>query len=73
MLLARARATVRQHGLVGIVAKRRSSTYRPGDRSGDWVKLRANRGQDLVVGGYVPSSSTFDSILVGYFQGRDLT
>jgi bifunctional non-homologous end joining protein LigD len=33
-------ATVRQHGLEGIVAKRRSSTYRPGDRSGDWVKMR---------------------------------
>jgi len=66
-------ATVRQHGLEGIVAKRRSSTYRPGDRSGDWVKMRANRGQELVIGGYVPSSSTFDSILVGYYQGRDLT
>jgi ATP-dependent DNA ligase len=66
-------ATVRQHGLEGIVAKRRTSTYRSGDRSGDWVKLRANRGQELVIGGYLPSSSTFDSILVGYYQGRDLT
>jgi len=65
-------ATVRQHGLEGIVAKRRTSTYRPGDRSGDWLKLRANKGQELVIGGYVPSSSTFDSILVGYYQGRDL-
>jgi DNA ligase D-like protein (predicted ligase) len=65
-------ATVRKHGLEGIVAKRRSSTYRPGDRSGDWVKLRANRGQELVIGGYVPGSSTFDSILVGYYDGRDL-
>ena len=51
-------ATVRQHGLEGVVAKRRSSTYRPGDRSGDWVKMRANRGQELVIGGYVPSSNT---------------
>src|SRR5580658_10127002 len=65
-------ATIRQHGLEGIVAKRRSSTYRPGDRSGDWVKLRANKGQELVIGGYVPSSSTFDSILVGYYEGRNL-
>jgi DNA ligase D-like protein (predicted ligase) len=66
-------ATVRKHGLEGIVAKRRTSTYRPGDRSGDWVKLRANRGQGFVIGGYMPSSSTFDSILVGYYQGHDLT
>jgi bifunctional non-homologous end joining protein LigD len=65
-------ATVRQHGLEGIVAKRRNSTYRPGDRSGDWVKLRANRGQEFVIGGFVPSSNTFDSILVGYYQGSDL-
>ncbi len=65
-------ATVRQHGLEGIVAKRRNSTYRAGDRSGDWVKLRTNKGQELVIGGYVPSSNTFDSMLVGYYQGRDL-
>jgi bifunctional non-homologous end joining protein LigD len=25
-----------------------------------------------VIGGYVPSSSTFDSLLVGYFERRDL-
>ena len=66
-------ATVRQHGLEGVVAKRRNSTYRPGDRSGDWVKMRANRGQEFVIGGYVPSSTTFDSIIVGYYEGADLT
>jgi bifunctional non-homologous end joining protein LigD len=66
-------ATVRQHGLEGVIAKRRNSTHRPGDRTGDWVKLRANRGQELVIGGYVPSSTTFDSILVGYYEGADLT
>jgi DNA ligase D-like protein (predicted ligase) len=65
-------ATVRQHGLEGVVAKRRSSSYRSGDRSGDWVKLRANRGQELVIGGYVPSADTFDSILVGYYDGNAL-
>jgi len=63
---------VRQNGLEGVVAKRRSSSYRSGDRSGDWVKVRANRGQELVIGGYVPSSSTFDSILVGFYNGHDL-
>jgi len=66
-------ATVRQHALEGIVAKRRNSTYRPGDRSGDWVKLRANRCQEFVIGGYVPSGTSFDSILVGYFEGSELT
>jgi DNA ligase D-like protein (predicted ligase) len=63
---------VRENGLEGIVAKRAGSVYRSG-RSGDWLKWRANRGQEVViVGGYVPASNTFDSLLVGYYEGRDL-
>lgn len=54
------------------MAKRRDSSYKPGDRSGAWVKVRANRSQELVIGGYIPGSTTFDSILVGYYEGRDL-
>jgi ATP-dependent DNA ligase len=65
-------AAIRSNGLEGVVAKRSDSAYKPGDRSGAWIKVRANRGQEFVIGGYVPSSSTFDSILVGYYQGRDL-
>lgn len=65
-------AAVRSNGLEGVVAKRRDSSYKPGDRSGAWVKVRANRGQELVIGGYIPGSTTFDSILVGYYEGRDL-
>ena len=53
------------------MAKRRNSTYRPGDCSGDWVKFRANRRQELVIGGYMPASNTFDSIIVGYYEGRN--
>jgi bifunctional non-homologous end joining protein LigD len=55
-------AAVRSNGLEGVVAKRRDSSYKPGDRSGAWVKVRANRGQELVIGGYIPGSTTFDSI-----------
>jgi hypothetical protein len=36
------------------------------------VKVRANRGQELVIGGYIPGSTTFDSLLVGYYEGSDL-
>jgi bifunctional non-homologous end joining protein LigD len=62
---------VRENGLEGIVAKRAGSTYRSG-RSGDWVKWRANRGQEFVIGGYIPASSAFDSFLIGYYEGRYL-
>lgn len=63
---------VRKHQLEGIVAKRAGSPYRSGERCGDWVKWRANRGQEFVIGGYIPNSDALDSLLVGYYEGRDL-
>jgi len=65
-------AVVREQGLEGVVAKLRDSPYEPGRRSGAWVKMRVNRRQDFIVGGYVPRGHNFDSILVGYFEGCDL-
>jgi bifunctional non-homologous end joining protein LigD len=49
---------VRKHQLEGIVAKRVGSLYRSGERSSDWVKWRANRGQEFVAGGYIPGGCT---------------
>ena len=63
---------VRKHQLEGIVAKRGGSPYCFGERSSDWVKWRANRGQEFVIGGYIPNGDTLDSLLVGYYEGRDL-
>jgi ATP-dependent DNA ligase len=63
---------VRAQGLEGVIAKRRGSLYEAGRRSGAWVKLRINRGQELVVGGYVPSAKNFDSLIVGYYDGDSL-
>ena len=56
---------VREQGLEGIVAKRLDSPYEPRRRSGAWVKMRVNKGQELVIGGYIPGGETFDAILVG--------
>ncbi len=60
---------VREHQLEGIVAKRAGSRYRSGGRCADRVKWRANRGQELVIGGYIPNGDIIDS-LVGYYEGR---
>jgi ATP-dependent DNA ligase len=38
--------SVKAHGLEGLVAKRRDSRYEPGQRSGAWLKMRVNRGQE---------------------------
>jgi len=65
-------AAVKEQGLEGVIAKRRDSVYEAGRRSGAWVKMRVNKGQELVIGGYVPNGASFDSIIVGYYNGGDL-
>jgi bifunctional non-homologous end joining protein LigD len=62
----------REQGLEGIVAKKANSIYEPGARSGSWVKFKVNQGQELVIGGYLPGSQYFDSLLVGYYEGDRL-
>jgi ATP-dependent DNA ligase len=61
----------KEFGFEGIVAKRKDSLYEPGKRSGVWVKYRVNRGQEFVIGGYVPSDP-FESLIVGYYEGDKL-
>lgn len=39
-------------GLEGLIAKRRDSTYLPGRRSKDWVKVKHQRMQEVVIGGW---------------------
>lgn len=63
---------VREHGLEGIVAKRVDSVYQPGLRTGIWCKQRLNRGQEFVIGGYVPSHLGVDSLVVGFYRGEEL-
>jgi bifunctional non-homologous end joining protein LigD len=63
---------VRAQHLEGIVGKRKDSLYQPGKRTGAWIKFRVNCGQEPVIGGYVPGTHGLDSIIVGYYRGRDL-
>jgi DNA ligase D-like protein (predicted ligase) len=63
---------VRLHGLEGIIAKRSDSVYQPGLRTGAWSKYRINLGQEFVIGGYVPGMHGFDSLVIGFYQGKDL-
>jgi len=63
---------VRELHLEGVVAKRRNSRYEPGKRSRSWVKGKFNRRQEFVVGGFKPLAGGFESLLVGYYEGRKL-
>jgi bifunctional non-homologous end joining protein LigD len=65
-------AAVQSLGLEGIVAKRRASVYTPGERNTAWVKLKLDKQQELVVGGYRPGTNGVDALLVGYYEGKTL-
>lgn len=56
----------------GLVAKRRNSRYESGLRTGAWMKMRVNRGQELVIGGYTIGTKAFDALIIGYYDGDRL-
>jgi DNA ligase D-like protein (predicted ligase) len=64
--------SVKAHGFEGLVAKRRTSVYEAGLRTGAWMKMRVNRGQEFVIGGYTRGTKTFDALIFGYYEGDRL-
>ncbi len=56
-------------GMEGVVAKRRSSPYRPGRRSRDWVKVKHIRTQEVVIGGFTEGKGSrradFGALVLG--------
>jgi len=63
---------VQRLGLEGVIAKRRDSRYTSGDRNTAWLKLKLDRQQEFVVGGYRPGPNGLDALLVGYYEGSEL-
>ena len=64
--------SVKAHGFEGLVAKRCDSPYQPGLRTGAWMKMRVNRGQEFVIGGYTRGTKTFDALVVGIYESGRL-
>jgi len=60
--------SVKAQGLEGLVAKRGDSRYEAGQRSGIWLKMRVNQGQEFVIGGYTPTVKNFDALIFGYYE-----
>ena len=61
----------RRHGWEGIMAKRADAPYRPGARTRDWLKLKIERRQEFVVGGWTEprnSREHFGALLLGYYN-----
>lgn len=67
---------ISEQRLEGMVAKRRTSTYRPGTRSPEWRKIARVEHVRAVVGGFLPGdrsrASTFGSLLLGLVGDRRL-
>lgn len=63
---------VREQGPEGLVAKRLDSAYEPGLRSGAWRKMRVNRSEDFIIGGYTVGGRHFDALIFGYWEGDRL-
>ena len=62
-------------GLEGIIAKNISSNYFPGARSKEWLKIKTQLRQEVVIGGYTlneGSTKLFSSLLVGVFKNGKL-
>lgn len=62
---AATRDAAAENQLEGLMAKRLSSTYRPGLRSPDWVKVKINHTAEFVVGGWRPGIRTLGALFVG--------
>lgn len=67
--------TAAKMGLEGIMAKRKDSLYSPDSRNKQWLKIKANKRQEVVIAGYTKndtSSKLFSSLLLGVYQNGKL-
>jgi bifunctional non-homologous end joining protein LigD len=58
-------------GLEGIMAKRLTSLYTPDARNKEWLKIKVNLRQEVVIGGFTRndgSSKHFSSLLLGVYE-----
>lgn len=61
-----------QYAVEGVVSKRADSAYEP-RRTKSWLKIKCDRRQEFVIGGYTPpggSRQGFGSLLLGYYDGQ---
>ena len=58
--------------LEGVMAKRSGSVYTIGKRTRDWLKIKTEKTQELVIGGYTINEGTnklFSALLLGIING----
>ncbi|MDN3551540.1 DNA ligase D [Mucilaginibacter aquaedulcis] len=64
-----------KHGYEGIVAKKANSVYSPDQRSKEWLKIKVQRRQEVVIGGFTKNKDTskpFSALLLGVYESGKL-
>jgi bifunctional non-homologous end joining protein LigD len=57
--------------LEGVMAKKSGSRYIPGSRSKEWLKIKTEKRQELIIGGYTRNEGTnklFSALLLGIIE-----
>ena len=56
---------IREFQFEGVVAKHLYSAYKPGEEPGTWQKLKLQRSEDFIVGGYIPGPNGIEQLVIG--------
>lgn len=64
--------TAKEHGLEGIVAKKRDSRYYFDKRTKDWIKCKVMETEDCIICGYIPKAGNKVSLVLGQYDGEQL-
>ncbi|MEJ7768569.1 MAG: DNA ligase D [Chitinophagaceae bacterium] len=62
-------------GLEGIIAKKQDSTYSADFRSREWLKIKVNKRQEVIIAGFTKNEDTvkqFSSLLLAVYQDGNL-
>ena len=62
-------------GLEGIIAKKASSVYTSDLRSKEWLKIKVQRRQEVIIAGFTKNEGTgksFSALVLGVFKGKTL-
>jgi bifunctional non-homologous end joining protein LigD len=67
---------IRGQGVEGMIGKRADSTYQPGRRSPDWVKVKSWQTQSCVIAGWTGGrgrrTTQLGALILGVYSGDDL-
>lgn len=66
---------VEDMGLEGMIAKKTDSTYHSGSRSSEWLKIKTQQTDEVIICGYTEpkgSRKNFGSLILGKYDGKKL-